>query len=101
MQHRWLAPVKAVAEIQCKRPVVVQLRTRLGLDGRAGFGFTMDASSEAIGALAFQRTMDRHRTIDAIAAAIQRDSRRSLSIAVNVAIGVDPKEKHAPMHTAH
>ena len=76
MQHGRLAPAEAVAEVQRKRPVVGELRTRLGLDGGTGFRLTMDTGGEPIGALPFQRAVDRHRAIDAVAAAVERDARR-------------------------
>jgi hypothetical protein len=35
-------------------------RARFGFDGGAGFGLTIDAGGEPVGALAFERPIDRH-----------------------------------------
>ena len=78
LQNRRLAPAESVAEIEVERPVLAELRMRRGFDRGAGLGLAMDARREPVGALPFERAMDRHRAVDAIAAAIQRERPRTV-----------------------
>src|SRR6202000_2236245 len=98
VQNRGFAPAKTVTEVQRKRPVAGEFRTRLGLDGGAGFGLTMDPGGAANSAPPFERAIDRHRTVDAVAPPVERDTTRALDITIDVAICVDPPEKHPAMH---
>src|ERR1700744_1232891 len=92
------APVEAVAEVQIERPVAIELRPRFRFDRRTGFSITMDAGRETVRTLAFECAMDRHRTINPIAAAIERHRSGALDITPDVAIGIDPEHQHAPVH---
>ena len=90
--------MEGVAEIQVERPILAQRGPRFGLDGRARFGLAADARGEAVGALAFGRAIDRDRTIDAVAAAIERDAAGAIDEAEHVAIGVDAEHQYAAVH---
>ena len=71
---------------------------RRGFDRGAGLGLAVDARREPVGALPFERTIDPHRAVDAVAAAIQRNSPGPFHITPDIAIGVDLPEQHPAMH---
>ena len=82
---RGRAPCSAGASLQRKPSLKfrssdqsrVNLRAYPGLYGGAGFGLAMNARGKTVGALPLDLSMDRHRAIDAVAAAIERDRPRT------------------------
>ncbi len=101
MKNRRLAPVETVAEIQIDRPVPRELWARFRLDRRARLGLATDPRREPVGTLTFQRSIDRHRAVDPVAAAIERHRAGPFDVTVNVAIGIDLPEQNAAVHAAH
>ena len=81
--------------------ILEEARTRFNLHGGTRFRLAPDASREPVGALSLEHSIDRQRTVNAIAAAMERHRTGALDKTPDIAIGIHPKNEHAPVNAIH